>query len=595
MQPEEQIKIEGHGLARYGDVSDSVIQLSGQWFWRDDEERLVRIPNKDKKGYRLYRKASRLIIHVGGGKYILKSEAIQTEDGYWLSKENAVMVDGKPVRANYCTKIGEKYYLLTDPKITKCAFRGTYVLIKDAIKLSDQYYPGKYVAGDEEHNLVKTSKGWIKTADSTHCINAAGEVEVLHRNELKNVPLFQVFYKFRDETNPQLDRIDFANAKSADRDKFKHHDGIRAYIHTTMFDAIDKIYVDVFEKTQRDETDKVRKRINKNFSDVGDDENQAKIISMDFTTWPGKQKIYENANRPVISRTCKKLGGMSYTFGVEFETSAGKLSRNEAESLDLLAVGDRSIGAAEYVTPVLHGDDGLARVKKICDLLAKRTLVDDRCGLHIHIGGMKDVPHVTVPLLNREFAVKAIKLGTQIEEDLYKISPSNREPELYHCHSIMRWKNIDENNWRDYLGAYVFGPKENWSEPFRFSKYTYGGDGRTGSSSVGTWCGGRYKWLNLCHAVAKSTHKTCEFRIFAGTTNYEKVYAYILISMAFVWLVENKPGMIEKGTNLEGMLKAAYAKAPEQHDFLMNFIASRKAKFNRTKIYRKSIPSPEGN
>jgi len=358
-----------------------------------------------------------------------------------------------------------------------------------------------------------------------------------------------------------------------------------------MYAALDKIYRNVIELARREETDKIRAAINKNFSDQGPDENQAPIINPKFQTWPGKHILYRNANNPVISKTMKMLGGMGYTFGVEFETSAGVLSQKEAEEVDLLTVGDRSIGAAEYVSPVLHGDDGLAFVKRALDMLKDKTLVDDRCGLHIHIGGMKDTPRVTMPLLNKEFAVRAIKLGTQIEEDLYRISPPNRKPELYHCHSIMRYKDIDHKNWEDYLGSYVFGPKESWDDPFDFGDYTYGEEGRRGTNSVGTWCGGRYKWLNLVHAVTKSSHKTCEFRIFAGTTNYEKVYAYILISMAFVWLVENRPALVETAT-LNTMIEAAYAKSPEQLSFLKTFIAERTAKFGRKNIYERTVPAP---
>jgi hypothetical protein len=330
------------------------------------------------------------------------------------------------------------------------------------------------------------------------------------------------------------------------------------------------------------------------YMDDGLDENQAKVVKKISQPWPGKHPIFNPSKwEPIISKTSKLTGGMKYTFGLEVETSQGLLPNALAESLPANIVGDRSIGAGEYVSPVLHGDEGIQYVKDMCEMLATHTLVDDRCGIHVHVGGMDGIKGVAEGDFDRHFAINAIKLGCQIEPELYLSCPESRKPTLKHCHSIMRWADIDDKNWREYLGAYVFGPEESWKTPWSFEAYRYGEEGMRRTNKVDTWCGGRYKWLNLVHVLTKSSFNTCELRIFPGSTNFEKIYNYILTSMAFVWFVENKANRIVKGdVTFEEMLTAPFTKTPEIGEQLVSFYQARTKRFNRSldSMYPKLIP-----
>jgi hypothetical protein len=196
--------------------------------------------------------------------------------------------------------------------------------------------------------------------------------------------------------------------------------------------------------------------------------------------------------------------------------------------------------------------------------------------------------------LDKHFCRNAISLGTQIEPQLYASCPESRAPQLKHCHSIMRYKGINETNWREHLGAFVFGPQENWTKPWSMGPFPYGPQ-RNSETKVDTWCGGRYKWLNLVHILSKSSYNTCELRIFPGTTSWEKVYNYVLTSMAFVWFVENRPNLIAKGNvKLEDVLTIPFTtkKHPEIADQLLLFYTQRIARFNRNMdtMYPKEIP-----
>ena len=76
-------------------------------------------------------------------------------------------------------------------------------------------------------------------------------------------------------------------------------------------------------------------------------------------------------------------------------------------------------------------------------------------------------------------------------------------------------------------------------------------------------------------------------RIFAGTTMVEKVYSYILFSLAFTYVLDNAPAIIKPGVTIKNVVDTAFGKFWHQAlaDELTSFHEMRKAKFNRTKIY----------
>ena len=117
---------------------------------------------------------------------------------------------------------------------------------------------------------------------------------------------------------------------------------------------------------------------------------------------------------PIVSRSCKRTWGKRYTFGVELETSYGDLTETDCIISNVDKYSDRSIPAYEYVTGILHGDKGILALEKICDVLSKKTLVDDSCSVHYHIGGHGE-GYIDSPSFNRIFSINSIKLGTLLE------------------------------------------------------------------------------------------------------------------------------------------------------------------------------------
>jgi hypothetical protein len=88
--------------------------------------------------------------------------------------------------------------------------------------------------------------------------------------------------------------------------------------------------------------------------------------------------------------------------------------------------------------------------------------------------------------------------------------------------------------------------------------------------------------------VAAGT-ETIEFRIFSGSTNFDKIYNAVLLSLAFTHLCNNhyKWIMGAESTTLADVVNIAYARhSPEIVERLLNYIEARKKKFNKTDIYK---------
>jgi hypothetical protein len=272
---------------------------------------------------------------------------------------------------------------------------------------------------------------------------------------------------------------------------------------------------------------------------------------------------------------------MKYTWGVELETSAGFVADSDCLELGIAKHGDRSIGSLEYVTGILHGDRGLSNLDKALNVIRRECYVDDRCSVHVHVGGLQNTPNVIMPGFDHIFSIYAIKLGCQLEDELFSINPPSRSPKSKYCHSISRYKEITPSNWKDFIGAFVFGDLESkmTMADIISGKYSIGPD-RNHTIPLGRWCNGRYKWLNLVHLHSASKIKTIEFRIFSGSLSNIKVRAFVLTCLAYVWFVENRRMLIDSGgVTLDLMVKEAYLRYPDIKRELMIFYQKRKDKF----------------
>jgi hypothetical protein len=587
------IRIVGEAsLYDYEVVKDSVIQLGGLWYWKHSPE-LVKVTIDGKK--RLYRKESVLICYTLSRTYQLKRDCYEIAPNIWVGKKDPDTIkleDGTYTHTSWVVDINGKRYLKSDERLIRTV-NGNFTLKELCVQLAPEY--GKEVFTENTPELTQLEDGYYFTKDLrevTYLEDGIQQFKYMSKKQMlkagENRYMNGVFARFKDRSNPQLDRVECC---WADRNSVVPVSNFGHYVLRGMEAEIEAAVIEIQARESAKLTESARNKCNTNFSDKDEVENIAKKIDPNYRIWGGKERLFGDIGEPVLSKQFNLTGGLGYGFGVEVETSAGVIPKDIAYSMGFAAVGDRSIGSAEYVTPVLQGNKGINYIKKLAEICAAHTFVDDRCAIHVHVGSPPVVGASNWTLkFDRRFAMASIKLGCLIEEDLYKMLPKSRNPYNRHCHSIMRYRNINEDNWKHYLAAFVFGPEENWGDRLNFNNYMYGTGSFTKESRLATWCGGRYKWLNLVRAYSQCSSRTIEFRIFSPSVNYDKIYNYILISLAFTYVADNYFNEVMAGdVNLLHMIELAYSKHPELIDRLKSFITSRTEKFKRV-VYTKTKP-----
>lgn len=578
------------------EVKRAVVKINQSWFWRTDNN-IIKV-----KG-RYYRRKSPLLVKDYDDKYILKKDAVELSNGIYADKDDDNLIrtvtDEFSLKP-FCINVDGKYYLKTDDKVVKCLISNEYILRDQAIYLSKELYkPNTYVSNKHRNAVVTTyDNHLVLRSDTFKIILPDGSIQRVFRS----IAFYnEVPYAFSSPSNPVLGNYKYAKVLEEHKDSIKVNH-VYKYADRAQTITLHKSFVKEFDRgvefvnniQKKESCAQVKEALNKFYSGLDDKENKASRFSLQYETHGGGV-LFDPQPQAIISYNPKikralldTVGGLGYTFGVEFETSAGVLTNNQCSTYGLAKHGDRSIGSFEYTTGILHGDGGIEKLKQQADALNQRCLVDDRCGLHVHVGGMNH-PAVTTPDFNYRFGVYAVDLGCQLEPELYAISPASRRPDLKYCHSILRYKDVNLDNWKNYLGAYIFPrtTEDQLDDTILEGSYAFGSNvDYSTNTELNRWCSGRYKWLNIVNFMTRSRFKTLEFRIFAGTTDFDKVYAYVLIALAFTWFVENRAGhIVRKGNTLKGVIGEAYRKHPDIVKTLYSFIDNMKKKYNRKQIY----------
>jgi hypothetical protein len=435
----------------------------------------------------------------GTSKY---NENIRQIGGVWYHVRNLIHVAGH-------------YYLQDDAKIIWLTDEQQWALVDNIVYLDESYYPSTSPIPVLRNRASLFNNRWVRKRDTIEVHTHQGLKKLifwegggtLRYNDLPAPPTFTAFIG----GTPIQQYCD-----PTDLDNFYYNSlyGIRCYPQDKA-QAIENAQYYLFDDSQ---VIRLQQNLNANYADKGPDENNATTVFSDYKQYGGGVKLHPNKAKPVISATYKATGGIKYTFGVEMETSAGYLKGPDLEALNIEAWGDRSIGAKEYVTPPLSGDKGLVTLKNAATVISKRCLVDDRCSTHIHVGGWDD-PRIDSPSFNRMFSMTALKLGTTIEQDLFKLIPKNRRVYSHNGHDVTLkpWKNMTYENADAALATFVFGRGRQRDGFDMFFDV-----GHNSKVELGRWNAGRYRWLNLIHCNTASRMNTIELRLFPGTTSRTK-------------------------------------------------------------------------
>ena len=248
-----------------------------------------------------------------------------------------------------------------------------------------------------------------------------------------------------------------------------------------------------------------------------------------------------------IASHFRNTGLSEYTFGVEFETTAGRLSDRLNSELGLVPVRDGSVAGLEYATVPYQGVAGFNTITKVCDELTKRTRTDSNCSLHVHVGG---IPRTM------EYLTALFKVLCLVEKEMYGMFPSYKEnnrgyknknytkplpklPIFQKLDRIINSNNIKENF--SYIFEYLSGG-QNFSNNYRSLDDVKGHP----SDPNGTrkWSiSGRYHWVNLIPIIF-GNKKTVEFRVHTSTMDKNKVRPYIMLCMGILDYVKHNQEVI---------------------------------------------------
>lgn len=209
-----------------------------------------------------------------------------------------------------------------------------------------------------------------------------------------------------------------------------------------------------------------------------------------------------------------------YTFGLEFETSAGAIPENECFKLGLIPLRDGSISGNEYSTTVLNTkENGFEKIQQQVSALKKYTNFDKECSLHIHFGGVGVSTKNILALYN---------ICYYLQNDLSKFIPA------YSFHTA-KYKRSG----KDYCKA-LPEPYSDFNQIFKF----LGGGSYLGTLSYphprdtnrsAKWnINSRYYWVNFINMCFYSFPKTVEFRILRPTNNFHKIINWIYIFSAIL-------------------------------------------------------------
>ena len=237
----------------------------------------------------------------------------------------------------------------------------------------------------------------------------------------------------------------------------------------------------------------------------------------------------------------KYIKELPYTFGLEFETSAGYIPEEELYRVGLIPLRDGSITGLEYSTIVLGGNKGLNTLREQIKVLKEYTIFDKECSLHIHYGSFTLSPEVLLRL-NNLFATSDIDdylVPWAFITSQYKANGKD------YCKKNRAFLNFN-NLYSTLVGRPFYG------DLFQPHPNDTSGDRKWNITT-------RYKALNLINAVCYNNAKTAEFRLLRPTYNFNKILVWLFVLGAFIKYAETPTCKAIKNLSMNRIISSVYS------------------------------------
>lgn len=232
---------------------------------------------------------------------------------------------------------------------------------------------------------------------------------------------------------------------------------------------------------------------------------------------------------------------LPYTFGLEFETSAGYIPEEELYRVGLIPLRDGSITGLEYSTIILGGNNGLNALKQQIEILKEYTIFDKECSLHIHFGSFNLSPQVLLRL-NNLFAGSDIGLySVQYAFNTSRYKDNGKD----YC-----LKNKTFDSFTRMYSALVGRPF--YGDLFQPHPADTSGNRKWNITT-------RYKALNLINAICYDNAKTAEFRFLRPTYNFNKILIWLFVLGAYIKYAEDLKLRAIKNITLHRIIQSVYS------------------------------------
>lgn len=227
----------------------------------------------------------------------------------------------------------------------------------------------------------------------------------------------------------------------------------------------------------------------------------------------------------------KTVNAFKYTFGIEYETSAGFLPEKECYKNGLIPLRDGSISAVEYATIVLNASKGFKIIPEQLKQLKKYTEFDKECSLHMHFGA--------VPV-DLRFAYILYQICFKLQSELVNLMPK-------YTFTTSLYKNSQKdyckllpavNNFKQLI-SFIYYCDVNALEEVNLNDFSMYAEHPSDPTGNAKWhIQSRYYWLNLVNLLCYNKAKTVEFRFLRPTYNKHVIINWLYVFNAIISYAE---------------------------------------------------------
>jgi hypothetical protein len=259
-----------------------------------------------------------------------------------------------------------------------------------------------------------------------------------------------------------------------------------------------------------------------------------------------------------------------YSFGLEFETSAGILPIHTCKQLGLIPLRDGSIRGHEYTTIPMKGEAGVNLLMNQMESLKNECTIDKECSLHVHFGGFKLDEENVLRLYNLLYCLQD-EIGSLFHTYIFNTGAYKSSGKDY-CKAFKGSANSINQ-----LYTHLSDGNAEWNgDFFRQHPLDPRHDQKWNNNK-------RYYFVNLINMLFGNGAKTVEFRLHTPTLNYTKVVNWLFICAAILKYAETSKGKLEDMCEIElkDVLWAVYSNDIDTYNIIINYIEERKKFFNK--------------